>query len=397
MSWQMWAFVLCVALIGYAYLGYAAVVWMLARVSPRPVRHSTDAPKAASIVIAAYNEAGNIERRIREFLELLAPFDGDSELLVVSDGSTDGTALAARRVNHRQLRVIELPRNMGKAVALNTGVAAACNDIVVFADARQRWAPDAISRMLQSFADQAVGAVSGNMVLEKSDGTLAGVGLYWKLEKLIRHSESRWRSTVQVTGAISAVRKALYEPIPQGTILDDVYWPLGVAMRGYRVIHEPRAYAYDRLPERSRDEFRRKVRTLSGNLQLVMLRPTILLPWRSPSWFALVNHKLLRLVVPWAMLGALLASAASSEAVLRGAFVAQVVVYGCGVVAMCWRRAAQNRVANTISSLLVLNAAAAMAWFVYAAGRSGTSWKKVAYRTGGHGLTAGAKSFQGVG
>ena len=395
MSWQVWAFIFCVALIGYAYAGYAAVVWVLARISPRPVQRYTDEPTAVSIVVAAYNEAATIERRIHELLGLLAQLDRQSELIIVSDGSTDGTAAAARRVIHPQVRVMELARNMGKAMALNSGVAAACNHIIVFADARQRWAPDVISCMLQSFADPQVGAVSGNLVLEKHDGTLAGVGLYWRLEKFIRHSESRWRSTVQVSGSISAVRRELYEPIPPGTILDDMYWPLGVAMRGYRVIYEPRACAYDRLPEKARDEFRRKVRTLSGNLQLVMLRPTILLPWRNPSWFALVNHKLLRLVVPWAILGALVASAVSTEAILRGAFVAQVLVYGGGVVAMRWRAAANNRVANAIASVLMLNAAAAMAWFVYLAGRSGRSWKKVAYRGGGHGMPAGSAESVG--
>ncbi len=397
MSWQAWTFIFCTALIAYAWAGYAMLAWVLARVFPRPVRRCTAAPTAISIVVAAYNEVANIERRIHELLELLARFDPESELIVVSDGSTDGTEVVARRMKHPQLRVIEQPRNMGKATALNTGVAAASNHIIVFADARQRWAPDAILCMLGNFADQTVGAVSGNMVLENHDGTLAGVGLYWKLEKFIRHNESRRFSTVQVSGSISAVRKGLYESIPPGTILDDMYWPLGVAMRGYRVIHEPRAYAYDRLPEKSRDEFRRKVRTLSGNLQLVMLRPTLLLPLRNPSWFALVNHKLLRLVVPWAMLGALFACTVSAELLLREALLAQLLLYGVGVLALVWRPVGRNRVANAIASLMMLNAAAAVAWYVYAAGRSGTSWKKVRYRVDGQEMPAGAKSVGSIG
>ena len=397
MVWQAWTLIFCMALIAYVWVGYAMLAWVLGRVFPRPLQRCTAAPTAITIVVAAYNEVANIERRIHELLGLLARFDPESELIVVSDGSTDGTQDVARRVNHPQLRIIEQPRNMGKAVALNAGVAAASNHIIVFADARQRWAPDAISCMLENFADQTVGAVSGNMVLQNHDGTLAGVGLYWKLEKLIRHSESRRFSTVQVSGSISAVRKGLYEPIPAGTILDDMYWPLGVAVRGYRVIHEPGAYAYDRLPEKSRDEFRRKVRTLSGNLQLVMLRPAILLPWRNPSWFALVNHKLLRLVVPWAMLGALFASTVSAELLLREALLAQLLIYGVGALAMVWRPAAGNRWANAIASLMMLNAAAAVAWFVYVAGRSGTSWKKVRYRVAGQEVPAGAKSVGGIG
>src|SRR5438132_2819396 len=114
---------------------------------------------------------------------------------------------------------------------------------------------------------------------------------------------------VGATGAISALRRELFRPIPAGTIVDDVYWPLQVALQGFRVVLDPRALAYDRLPERTRDEFRRKVRTLSGNLQLVARLPETLLPWRNPVWFQFVSHKLLRLVVPWALLGLLATSA----------------------------------------------------------------------------------------
>ena len=108
---------------------------------------------------------------------------------------------------------------------------------------------------------------------------------------------------VGVTGAISAVRRELFRPIPSGTLLDDVYWPLLVAMQGYRVIHEPRARAYDRLPERPLDEFQRKLRTLTGNFQLVARLPQALLPWRNPIWFQFLSHKLLRLLMPWAHAG----------------------------------------------------------------------------------------------
>lgn len=396
MSWQVLTFILCAALIGYAYLGYPAVVWMLAKLFGRPVQRVSSPPRAVSVVVAAYNEAAHIERRARELLSALRRLDPESEVIIVSDGSTDGTELVARQLDHPQLRVIEQPRNLGKAAALNTGVAAARNPIIVFADARQRWAPDAIARLLRNYGDDTVGAVSGDLVLENHDGSLAGVGLYWRLEKLIRRNESRWRSAVQVSGSISSVRKALYEPIPPGTILDDLYWPLGVVMQGHRVVHESRARAFDRLPERPRDEFRRKVRTLSGNLQLVMLRPTILLPWRNPSWFTLLNHKLLRLFVPWAMAGALLACAASPDSLLRCALVAQVLVGLVGVLGILWRPAGRNRLINAVTSLLVLNSAAAMAWFVFVAGKTDRSWKKVTYRAQQQAFSASREGAEGL-
>src|SRR5205085_1989176 len=144
-------------------------------------------------------------------------------------------------------------------------------------------------------------AVSGDLVVIAGPGAVAGVELYWKLEKWLRRQESRVGAQVGVTGAICAVRRELFTPVPPGTILDDVYWPLGVVMRGYRVVHDSRALAYDRLPERVRDEFRRKVRTLAGNFQLAARLPAALLPWRNPIWGQFLSHKLARLVVPWAL------------------------------------------------------------------------------------------------
>jgi len=193
---------------------------------------------------------------------------------VVSDGSTDGTAASARQVaravgvgqtfvsaafSGRQeclpharanVRVLELPSNVGKAAALSAGCTAAVHDILVFADARQTWAADALPLLLENFADPSVGAVSGDLVVQSAPGVMAGVGLYWQYEKELRKLESQVHSTVGVTGAISAVRRRLFRAIPPGTLLDDVYWPLQVAMQGLRVVHDGRAHAYDRLPAR---------------------------------------------------------------------------------------------------------------------------------------------------
>lgn len=378
MSISVVIFVLSVLLIGYAYVGYPVMMWVLARIAGEDVRRG-HGPRAVSVVIAAYNEAANVERRLRELLRALDRLDSFSEIILVSDGSTDDTVSVARSVRDRRVHVIQQPSNMGKAVALNTGVEAAANPIVIFADTRQEWAPDAIEQMLRNFADPDVGAVSGDLVFRNRDGSLAGVGLYWKLEKWVRRSESRVHSSVQVAGAICAVRRHLYLPLPAGTILDDVYWPQHVAMQGFRVIHESKATAYDHLPDRPRDEMRRKIRTLSGNFQLVKMRPAMLSPWHNPAWFNLICHKLLRLVVPFAMLIALVASAVSDQPWMRWALYAQLAGYVVGVAAIAAPAIGRNRIASAISALLVLNAAAFLSWFVFFAGRTGRSWKKVTY------------------
>ncbi len=241
---------------------------------------------------------------------LLRGAEVPGEVIVVSDGSTDGTVAVAQQYADQGVRVIELAANEGKAVALSRAIAAAQEDIVVFADARQRWADDALVRLLENFADPQVGAVSGDLVLEESPGVMAGVGLYWRCEKWLRRAESAVGSQVGVTGAISAARRRLLPAIiPAGTLLDDIYWPLCVAMHGYSVVHDERALAFDRLPDQPRDEFRRKVRTLTGNFQIMTLLPASLLPWRNPVWLPWVSRKLSRLAMPWALLGMLSASA----------------------------------------------------------------------------------------
>jgi len=285
----------------------------------------------------------------------------------------------AQQIGDPRIRVIVQEENRGKAAGLNVGVKAARNPVVVFADARQQWAEDAIERLLENLRDPDVGAASGDLVLRRDDGSLAGVGLYWKLEKWIRRNESLVHSSVQVAGAICCVRRELFEPLPEGTILDDVYWPLAVAMKNYRVVHDQGAQAFDRLPDKPRDEMRRKIRTLSGNFKLLFRRPAVIVPWRNPVWFNFICHKLLRLLVPWAMIAALVASGLSDERWLRVMFVLQVVGYAIGATGIFVRPVARLPLVSTISSLIVLNAAALVSWFVYFTGQSGRSWKKVAY------------------
>src|SRR5262249_16335831 len=191
------------------------------------------------------------------------------EIIVVCDGSTDRTAELARSGAPASVRVIERATHQGKAAALTAGCAAASGEVLVFTAVRHLSAADPLTNLLKNFRDPVVGAVSGNLILEEASGALAGVGVYWRYEKWLRSHESRLHSLIGVTGAISAVRRELFRPIPAGTLLDDVHWPLQVVMQGRRVIHEPNACAYDRLPNGPRNEFRRKVRTLCGNFQLL--------------------------------------------------------------------------------------------------------------------------------
>jgi biofilm PGA synthesis N-glycosyltransferase PgaC len=374
-------FWICFGIVGGTYVGYPLLVGVWARLFGRPLRRGSFAG-SFTVLLAAHNEENSIERRIAELRRQIASTGLDGELIVVADGCTDRTVERAEVFDDGQsptIRVLAWPENRGKAAALTCGASEATGDILVFADVRQSWADDAIGRMLGNFADPAVGAVSGDLVLESEPGVLAGVGLYWRYEKWLRRQESRCWSQVGVTGAIAAGRRELFEPIPDGTVLDDVCWPLRIAMRGHRVIHDESARAFDRLPEKSSAEFRRKVRTLAGNLQLAGRIPTSLLPWRNRVWPAWMFHKLARLVVPWALLGLLATSVLIDSPWARGFAILQAACYLLALAGLTpWLR--RSRLPGAAASFLVLNAAAWCAFWVWATGRTAASWRKVDYR-----------------
>jgi biofilm PGA synthesis N-glycosyltransferase PgaC len=381
MDWLEIVFWIAFGVVGYTFAGYPLMLALAMRLWHRPWQ-AGPVQASVSIAIAVHNEERTLSRRLEELSALMRATGLPGEIIVVSDGSTDSSVAVAQTFASQGVRVIALAQNMGKAAALSHAIAEARHDIIVFADARQRWADDALVRLLENFADPRVGAVSGDLVLEAAPGVMAGVGLYWRYEKWLRRTESGIASQVGVTGAISAARRALLPPtIPPGTLLDDVYWPLWIAMHGYRVVHDERARAYDRLPDRPRDEFRRKVRTLAGNYQMMMLLPGSLLPWRNPVWPQWVSHKLLRLVVPWALL-AMLASSAwlalEANILYGGAFAAQTLGYGLALLGLT-PAATRVRLLGAGASFLVVNMAAWLAFWVWISGQARQSWRKVDY------------------
>jgi cellulose synthase/poly-beta-1,6-N-acetylglucosamine synthase-like glycosyltransferase len=274
----------------------------------------------------------------------------------------------------------------GKAAAVNAGVARARFDIVVFADARQVFADDALAELVAPFRDPQVGAVTGELLLDAESAlfsdrrdradrrrghasqlhgvaldrragaprpgrdrrshsdrrmfvsTIAdGVGMYWRYEKQLRRLESAVGSTLGASGAIYAIRRSLYRPLPAETILDDVLTPMRVVLAGFRVVFNERARAFDRAAVDADAEARRKVRTLAGNYQILALEPRLLLPWRNPVWLQYVSHKLGRLAVPYALLALFAASVVLAETRLfyQLAVTAQVAFYllaGCGAL-----------------------------------------------------------------
>lgn len=373
-------FWLSLAFIVYAYVGYPCALAIVARLAPRPVRKRVvSSSPGVSIVIAARNEARRLPARIQNLLS--QDYNGPKQIIVVSDGSTDDTPDALRPYS-KSVELVEIPPS-GKAAALNAGVARARHEILLFADARQSFAPDALTHLTANFADPAVGGVTGELVLDcerdprvLNDSAVAeGVGLYWRYEKWIRRKESLIHSTLGATGAIYALRRVHWAPLPPGTLLDDVLAPMRAVLQGARVVFDDSAVAYDRVAADAEEEQRRKTRTIAGNYQILALEPQLLNPFRNPVWLQYVSHKIAsRMLVPFALIACLLASAvlAMQHPFYLTVFSGQLAFYLLALYGGTMR-GLLTRVARVAHAFVLLNAASLQAVVAIARGR--THWR----------------------
>jgi poly-beta-1,6-N-acetyl-D-glucosamine synthase len=349
-------------IVGYVYVGYPGLLAVWARIAnrrPRRMPFAAGAWPSISLVVAARNEAARLPARVENLLA--QDYPGSFEIIIVSDGSTDDPQAALQRFGPA-VRLIEVPAG-GKPRALNAGVAASSGEILVFADARQRFAPNALTALASNFADPAVGGATGELVLDcEQDGIDTpvgdGIGLYWKYEKWLRRNESRVWSTLGATGCIYALRRRCWSPLPEATLLDDVLAPMRAVLAGSRVVFDESAIAYDRASVDAATESRRKTRTLAGNYQILAQEPRLLVPIMNPVWVQYVSHKIGRLVVPWALIALLISTiAVAQQHVLFGVLLAaQGVFYGLAISGALFH--VRDRLARVAYTFVVLNLSA---------------------------------------
>jgi poly-beta-1,6-N-acetyl-D-glucosamine synthase len=288
----------------YVAAGYPLLLACLARRNARPVRREPIEPHI-SIIIAVFNGEQHLKQKLDSVLALDYPRE-KTEILVASDGSTDRTSQIADSYAERGVRLLRLPR-AGKPAALNAAIPQASGEILILTDVRQRLAPDSVRRLVACFADPSVGVVSGELVIGPGvRQEEAVIGLYWRFETWIRDRLSAIDSMFGATGPFYAIRRELAGPLPPEILLDDMYLPLAAFFKGYRLVMESSARAYD-YPTSLETEFRRKVRTLAGNYQLLRFFPQ-LLGTANRMWLHFVSYKIGRLLLPWALMAILISS-----------------------------------------------------------------------------------------
>jgi poly-beta-1,6-N-acetyl-D-glucosamine synthase len=288
----------------YVYVGYPVIIGVWARLFGRKTAMADITPKV-SLIIAAYNEETVIGEKIENSLRLDYPPD-KLEIMVVADGSNDSTAAIAQRYADKGVVVLASPERKGKSAALNRGVKQATGEILIFSDANAYYYEDAIQKLVRNFNDATVGGVSGKKTVRAVEGSATETeGLYWKYESFIKKSESNSGSTAGVVGEMNAIRKTLYEDIPENIINDDFYLALLAMGKGYRVLYEPEAVSWE-LPSLSvQDDVVRRRRMTAGRYQQMFMFD-LWLKTGFANIFRLVSHKFFRLLLPFFMLGALI-------------------------------------------------------------------------------------------
>src|ERR1700722_857405 len=286
----------CVPL--YAFLGYPLVLAALRLAIRREVRKAPIHP-FVSLLIPAFNEARIIARKIENSLALDYPRDR-IDIVIVSDGSSDQTVNIARAAGG--VRVLALSQNRGKVFALNAAVPLLRGEIIVFSDASGMLAADSVRRLIENFADPSVGAASGRYRVVKANEVNIGASedFYWKYEAFLKTQESRLGSTLGAHGHLHGIRKALYRFPPAETINDDYVIPLSVLRRGFRAVYEPSAVVFEEA--RAMTGFGRRIRIVAGNLQQLRHLRQFLAPCQLRNLLFFLSHKVVRLVVPFAML-----------------------------------------------------------------------------------------------
>jgi poly-beta-1,6-N-acetyl-D-glucosamine synthase len=362
------------SLLTYTYFGYPVLLALLARLWPWRPHPVAGWEPTVSICVAVYNGEGSIDAKLRSLLALdYAP--EKIEILVYSDASSDGTdAIVSAWVQKQpRIRLIRADSRRGKPTALNRMREVATGEVLVITDARQPLDARALRALVGLLATAEVGCVTGNLVLAGD----AGSGMYWRYENWIRKQESRFGSVTGMTGPLSALRRCDLAPLPADLILDDVWIPMVLRLRGARVLLAEDAIARDQAFADDR-EFGRKARTLAGNYQLFWRMPRLLLPFLNPSWFETVSHKLARLLCPWSLLALLLtcslaaagaATAGGEKRLLVALWMAQVAFY---LLAALGRGA--GRAGTLARTFVVLNAAAVVGLWRFIAGRQKITW-----------------------
>lgn len=304
-------FWICLFLVFYTYIGYGVLMYVLVSlrqrssedVSGQGVERDENLPEV-TLFITAYNEEEMVAEKMANTLAMDYPKE-KLKILWVIDGSNDSTM--DRLEAYHGVEVLHERARKGKTAAMNRGMEYVATSLVVFCDANTMINPQALRVITNLFRDASVGCVSGEkrIAVEQADGVSSkGESAYWKYESFLKSLDSRFYSAVGAAGELFAIRRELFEPMPEDTLLDDFILSMKIAQKGFRIAYTPDAYAVERGSLNIEEEAKRKKRIAAGGIQsIIRLAPLLNLFKYGKLSFQYISHRVLRWsVTPFALL-----------------------------------------------------------------------------------------------
>jgi cellulose synthase/poly-beta-1,6-N-acetylglucosamine synthase-like glycosyltransferase len=370
-------------IVAYSYAVYPLLIWGCARLFGRKstiaIPADADLP-AVTLLIAAHNEERWIRDRIENALNLDYPPE-KLETIIASDGSTDATTEMVGRYAEPRVRLIDYREQRGKATVLNRSIPEAKGEILVFSDANTLFNPDVVRNLVRWFADPSVGAVCGRLVLTDPKTGRNLDSLYWQYETFLKINESRLGALLGANGAIYALRRDDYVPIPPDTIVDDFMIPLLARMRtGRHIIYDAEAVAWEECPPDIRDEFRRRLRIGAGGFQSILRLWRLLSPGQGWIAFTFVSHKVLRWLCPFMLIVALIANLTCLHTPgYLALLLAQLAFYALSAAgAIIPGRNAFSRIVRLPAMFTSMNLALLYGFWHWATGQQRGIWRRTA-------------------
>lgn len=366
------------AMLVYSFVGYGVLLLALSRLKPARPQPPDWAPPKVSFLIAAHNEAAVIGDKIENTLALDAG-GAEIEVIVVSDGSTDGTGAIARSVADARVTVLE-PGRIGKAAALGVGLKQCTGTVVVLSDANAVLADGAVTAMLRHFSDPGIGGVCGQITVESEGRRNRGIGfsesLFWRYDQWLKQAESRLGGTVSAQGSVYALRRELAVP-PEPGFADDFVMSVGVVAAGSRLVFEPQARTVEIVTETLGNEMRRRIRAAEHSWRSLLHHAGLMNPLRH-GWYAwqLVSHKLVRRLNPAFLVVLLVSNLAllGEHWVYTLTGIGQITFYALALLALLKPGLRRFKPAAVASFFVFAHAAVALGLFRYATGRKSVLW-----------------------
>jgi cellulose synthase/poly-beta-1,6-N-acetylglucosamine synthase-like glycosyltransferase len=361
--------ILALAWLGFAYAGYPLLLWCLRRLSPRPLRRGDHFPPL-SLIIAVHNGERALARKLEA--TLAQDYPAPLQVIVSSDGSSDGTAAVAASFAARGVELVSHPQRQGKEAAQARAIARAQGELLVFTDLTSELAPGALRALVRPFADPAVGAVSSEDDVDPE----AGEGAYVRYEMALRRLESEATTLIGVSGSGFAIRRSLASPWPTD-LASDFRVALEAARRGLRAVAEPEARVRVPITHDTGVEWQRKVRTVSRGIAVLLAHRELLHPRFGRAALSVWGHKLARFTSPFALLLLFAASLwlAGESSVGRWLLGAQLLAYAAALLALVHPAVARLRLAKLAGFFLLVNAATFVAWLRHLRGERTVVWQ----------------------